>query len=64
MLEFCEEGEDSVGVNVCVDHLAPCLAGAGVEIVVTVVKVDGRRISFEVSARDERHVRLLPGCFR
>jgi fluoroacetyl-CoA thioesterase len=53
ILEHADPGEDSVGMEIALKHLAPSLPGMTVEISVRVVAVDRRRISFEVSARDE-----------
>ena len=53
ILEHADAGEDSVGMEIALKHLAPSLPGMTVEIDVRVVAVDRRKISFEVSARDE-----------
>jgi predicted thioesterase len=53
ILQHVDPGEDSVGMEVAVKHLAPTLAGSTVEITVHITAVDGRKISFDVSARDE-----------
>jgi predicted thioesterase len=53
ILEHADAGEDSVGMEVSVKHLAPTLMGMTVEISVRVVAVDGRKISFEVAVKDE-----------
>ena len=53
ILEHTDPGEDSVGMEIALNHLAPSLPGMTVEVTVRVVAVDRRRISFEVSARDE-----------
>src|SRR5437660_1506897 len=53
ILEHADPGEDSVGMEITLKHLAPSLPGMTVEITVRVVAVDRRKISFEVSARDE-----------
>jgi fluoroacetyl-CoA thioesterase len=46
-------GEDSVGVEVSMRHLAPTLLGMTVEIAVRVVAVEGRKVQFEVAVKDE-----------
>ncbi|MDQ7079683.1 MAG: thioesterase [Paracoccaceae bacterium] len=46
------EGQDSVGSMVQVFHMAPTLLGMDVEITVTIKECDGRRVLFEVEARD------------
>jgi predicted thioesterase len=53
ILQHADPGEDSVGIEVSVKHLAPTLAGSTVEITVRVTAVEGRKITFEVSAKDE-----------
>jgi predicted thioesterase len=53
IMEHADIGEDSVGTKVAIDHLAPALLGSTVEITVQVAAIDGRRITFDVSARDE-----------
>ena len=53
ILEHADAGEDSVGMEVAVKHLAPTLMGMTVEITVRVVSVDGRKVTFEVAAKDE-----------
>jgi predicted thioesterase len=58
ILEHGDPGEDSVGTEVSIRHLAATLPGMNVEITATVSAVDGRRVSFEVSAKDD----LEPIC--
>lgn len=53
ILQHADPGEDSVGTEVAVKHLAPTLAGSTVEISVRITAVDGRKVAFEVSAKDE-----------
>lgn len=53
ILDHGEAGEDSVGTDVAIKHLAPTLLGMSVEIVATVVAVDGRKIIFEITAKDD-----------
>jgi predicted thioesterase len=53
IVAHADPGEDSVGMEVSVKHLAPTLAGSTVEIVVKVTAVDGRKVFFDVSAKDE-----------
>jgi fluoroacetyl-CoA thioesterase len=66
LLGHADPGEDSVGMRVELDHLAPTPLGLEVEISATVAEVKGRVVTFEVSARDTldeiakgRHVRFL-----
>ena len=53
ILEHADTGEDSVGTEVAVKHLAATLPGMTVEISVKVTAVEGRKVAFEISARDE-----------
>ena len=51
--DYLEPGESAVGTIVNVKHLAATPVGHQVTATATVTKVDGRRIEFDVSARDE-----------
>jgi predicted thioesterase len=53
IIEHADAGEDSVGVEVAIKHLAPTLPGSTVEIAARVASVEGRKVTFEVTARDE-----------
>ncbi len=53
LLEHGDPGEDSVGMDVSLRHMAPTLLGMPVEISATVSAVDGRKVSFEIAAKDE-----------
>jgi fluoroacetyl-CoA thioesterase len=53
IIEHAEAGEDSVGMEVSVKHLAPTLMDMTVEITVRVTAMDGRKVTFEVAVRDE-----------
>src|SRR5262249_21464027 len=53
ILDHAEPNEDSVGVEVAIKHLAPTLPGSTVEITATVTAVEGRKVSFTVTAKDE-----------
>ena len=53
ILAHADPGEDSVGMDVSLQHLAPTLLDMNVEITVTVKAVDRRKITFEVSVKDE-----------
>src|SRR3984957_3934859 len=53
ILEHLDAGEDSVGIEVAVKHLAPTLPGMTVEITVRVAAVEGRKVTLEAVARDE-----------
>jgi fluoroacetyl-CoA thioesterase len=51
--EYLEPGESAVGTLVNVRHLAATPAGHRITAEARVTKVDGRRIEFKVSARDD-----------
>ena len=51
--DYLDPGESAVGTRVDVRHLAATPAGHQVTAEAEVTKVDGRRIEFRVSARDE-----------
>lgn len=53
LLDHADPGEDSVGTDVSIQHLAPTLLGMTVEITVTVAEVEGRKVRFTVTAKDE-----------
>lgn len=53
IIEHADPGEDSVGMEVAVKHLAPTLMGMTVEVTVRVVAVDGRKVVFETAVKDE-----------
>ena len=53
ILEHAEPGEDSVGMEIAMKHLAPTLPGMTAEIAVRVTTVEGRKVTFEVAAKDE-----------
>jgi fluoroacetyl-CoA thioesterase len=52
ILEHADPNEDSVGIDVSIRHLAPTLPGMTVEITATVSAVEGRKVTFEIAARD------------
>ncbi len=66
LLAHVDAGEDSVGVHIEVDHTAPTLLGMWVEITATITNVDGRRVTLNITARDNleevaygQHVRFI-----
>lgn len=66
LLEHVDSGEDSVGIEIAVRHSAPTLPGMEVSITATVTNVEGRKVSFDVTATDElepigtgKHVRFI-----
>jgi fluoroacetyl-CoA thioesterase len=52
--DYLEPGESAVGTAVNIKHLAATPVGHQVTATAEVTKVDGRRIEFNVSARDEQ----------
>ena len=53
ILEHADAGEDSVGMEVAVKHLAPTLMGMTVEVTARVTAAEGRKIIIEVEVKDE-----------
>lgn len=51
-----DEGEGSLGVEISVSHVAATPPGMTVEVHATCTAVDGRRLAFEVVARDDAEV--------
>lgn len=51
-----EEGENSVGIEVEVRHLAPTPPGQTVICQAKVIHAEGSRVGFQVEARDEKEV--------
>ncbi len=61
-----EEGETTVGSEISVSHLSPSAIGAEVVATAVLEKVEGRKLTFSVSAREGgkivgegRHVRYI-----
>lgn len=52
LLEHIEQGKDSVGTRVELDHVGATLMGMWVDISVTLTEVNGGAVSFDFSARD------------
>ena len=66
LVEHADEGEDSVGARVEIDHLGPTLIGMWVDITAKVVEIEGPRVIFEVEVHDaldkvgqSRHTRFV-----
>ncbi len=53
LLDFMDPGEDSVGIEITVRHTAPTLPDMAVEITATVTAIEGRKVTFDVVAKDE-----------
>ncbi|MFA5915799.1 MAG: LysR family transcriptional regulator [Burkholderiales bacterium] len=52
LFEHIEQGKDSVGTRVELDHTGATLMGMWVDITVTIDEVNGAAVSFSFSARD------------
>jgi predicted thioesterase len=66
LLQHIDEGEDSVGAHVSIDHLAATPMGLKVVVEAKIVEVDRRRVTFEFTVRDPveecgrgKHVRFV-----
>ncbi len=64
--EYQEDGENSVGARVELDHLGPTLIGMWVDVTATITEIEGRRVAFDVEVHDAldkvgraRHVRYV-----
>ena len=71
LLDHLDEGEDSVGTRVELDHLAPTLVGMWVDITVTVAEVNSNAVTLDILARDPldkiakgKHGRYVVGVAR
>ena len=53
ILDHAEPDEDSVGIEVAIKHLAPTLPGSTIEIAAAVTAVEGRKVIFTVTVKDE-----------
>ena len=53
LVEHADPGEESVGMEIALRHLAPTLLDMEVEITATVTAIDGRKVMFEIAAKDE-----------
>lgn len=51
---YMNEGEISLGTNICVTHVAATPAGMQVKVEVTLLEVDGPRTRWSIVARDEQ----------
>jgi fluoroacetyl-CoA thioesterase len=52
LLQHTDAGEDSVGTGISVTHGGATLRGMKVDINVTVAKIDGRLVTFDLLAKD------------
>jgi len=53
---YMDEGEISLGTNICVSHSAATPPGMQVEVDVTLLEVNGAKTKWSIVARDEREV--------
>lgn len=53
LLPHSSPGEDSVGMELSVRHTAPSLPGMKVEVTASVAAVDGRKVTFNITAHDD-----------
>jgi fluoroacetyl-CoA thioesterase len=68
LLEHIDQGKDSVGTRVELDHIGATLMGMWVEITVILTEVNGGAVSFDFSVRDAvedvargKHKRFIVG---
>jgi fluoroacetyl-CoA thioesterase len=68
LLQHIDQGKDSVGTRVELDHVGATLMGMWVEITVTLAEVNGGAVSFDFTARDAvevvargKHSRFIVG---
>ena len=66
LLQHLDQGEDSVGAHVSIDHLAATPLGLEVRIEAKVTEVDRRKVTFEFTVHDPieqcgrgKHVRFV-----
>ena len=52
LLEHLPAGEDSVGTRIAINHTAATPLGMWVDITATITAVEGRAVTFEITARD------------
>lgn len=53
---YMNEGEISLGTNICVSHTAATPPGMEVEVEVTLLEVNGSKTKWAIAARDEKDV--------
>ncbi|MGI9412428.1 MAG: thioesterase family protein [Hyphomicrobiales bacterium] len=52
LLDHLDDGEDTLGTEVSIKHLAPTLLGMWAEVTAEVTRLDERALSFAVTVRD------------
>lgn len=53
LAEYFDEGENSVGARVEIDHKGPTLLGMHVDVTATITAIEGRRVNFDFEVHDE-----------
>jgi len=66
LLQHLDEGEDSVGTHVSIDHLAATPMGLKASVEIRIAEVDRRKVTFEFTVHDPveqvgrgKHVRFV-----
>ena len=54
LVDFLDEGETSVGMQISTSHLAATPLGMTVSATATITAVDGKKVSFSIEASDEK----------
>lgn len=52
LVEHSEEGEDSVGTRVAIDHTGATMKGMWADITAIVTAIEGPQVSFDVTVKD------------
>ena len=52
LLDHLEDGEDTVGTQVSMEHLAPTVEGDSVTFEITIIEVEGRLVTMEARVSD------------
>lgn len=52
LMEHVDDGENSVGTHVSVDHTGATVEGDEVDVSVTITAIEGRAVSFEAIVKD------------
>ncbi len=52
LMDYLDEGEDTVGTHVSVDHIGATVEGDTIEVTITVNEVNGRAISMSAHVKD------------
>ena len=52
LMEHLDDGENSVGTHVSVDHIGATVEGDEISVLITITAVEGRAVSFEATVKD------------